>query len=95
MFQMKQELHIELLSTAIIKVFLTLSLEPLPLPLNNNIFMMSLSNFTLAFYMLCPPIQWLAKHVKSNGEIGQRHHDDVVVKDKPLPIPSKLQYFKP
>jgi hypothetical protein len=88
MFQRKQQLQIELLSKDIKKVLLTLILEPLPLPLDNNIFMMSLSNFTLAFYMLCPPIQLWAKHVKCNGEIGQRHHeDDAVVQDKPLEKP--------
>jgi hypothetical protein len=87
MFQRKQQLQIELFSTDIKKVLFTLVLVPLSLPLDNNIFMMSLSNFTAAFLMLCPQMQLLAKHVKNYGEIGQRHHEDAVVQDKAIQIP--------
>jgi hypothetical protein len=52
--------------------------------------MMSLANFTLAFYLLCPPIKLWAKHVNRNGEIGQRHHEDAVVQDEPLETPSTV-----
>ena len=53
-----------------------LVLSCLVLSLDNNIFMMLLFNFTLAFYTLCQQMQLLAKRVKSNDEIGQQHYED-------------------
>jgi hypothetical protein len=65
--------------------------------LDNNIFMMLLSNFTLAFFMLWPHMQWWRKHEKSNGQIGQLHPEDVVIRDvlqRPKPSFAR-QYPKP
>ena len=47
--------------------------------LDANIFMMLLPNFTIAFYMLCHQLHVWAWHLKSQSEIGQQHHEDVVV----------------
>jgi hypothetical protein len=59
MLQREPQLQIEINSTDMTKVFFTLELLPLPFPLSldNNILMMSLSNFTAAFYMHCSQLQ--------------------------------------
>ncbi len=65
--------------------------------MDNNIFMMLFSNFTLAFFMLWPHMQWWRKHEKSNGQIGQLHPEDVVIHDvlqRPKPYFAR-EYPKP
>jgi hypothetical protein len=40
--------------------------------------MMLLTNFPIAFLMLWPQLHVWPKHEKSEGKIGQQHHQDVV-----------------
>ncbi len=47
--------------------------------LDANIFMMLIPNFTIAFYMLCQQLHVWAWHLKTQGEIGEQHQEDVVV----------------
>ena len=69
----------KILVSRIKHLFISITYYTTKVNLDNTIFMMLLSNFTLAFFMLWPHMQWWRKHEKSNGQIGQLHPEDVVV----------------
>jgi hypothetical protein len=56
--------------------------------------MMLLPNFTIAFYMLCQQLHLWAWHIKSQGEIGKQHHEDVVVQGQDKTRQDKTRQVK-